>query len=144
MAIKLSISCTVLPEWTDYNGHFNVAYYALAFDRAAAGFWTSQGACQEMSAQTVVKRAAITYTQEAHLGSVLSFEWRVMRILTTSDGTDSVSRIAMFADKSDMPISVQERRERLPAGVDAAALIAECRDSEDPFAPRGWEGLVTV
>jgi acyl-CoA thioester hydrolase len=25
---------TVLPEWTDYNGHMNVAYYLLAFDHA--------------------------------------------------------------------------------------------------------------
>ncbi|MEM6679622.1 MAG: thioesterase family protein [Pseudomonadota bacterium] len=25
---------TVLPDWIDYNGHMNVAYYTLAFDRA--------------------------------------------------------------------------------------------------------------
>src|SRR5580658_4398234 len=26
--------CTeVIPEWVDYNGHMNVAYYVLAFDR---------------------------------------------------------------------------------------------------------------
>ena len=25
---------TVLPEWIDYNGHMNVAYYVLAFDQA--------------------------------------------------------------------------------------------------------------
>ena len=24
---------TVLPEWIDYNGHMNVAYYVLAFDQ---------------------------------------------------------------------------------------------------------------
>ena len=24
----------VLPEWIDYNGHMNVAYYVLAFDHA--------------------------------------------------------------------------------------------------------------
>ncbi|NJN47440.1 MAG: thioesterase-like protein, partial [Candidatus Competibacteraceae bacterium] len=24
----------VPPEWIDYNGHMNVAYYVLAFDRA--------------------------------------------------------------------------------------------------------------
>jgi acyl-CoA thioester hydrolase len=26
---------TVLPEWTDYNGHMNMAYYMLAFDHAS-------------------------------------------------------------------------------------------------------------
>ena len=25
---------TVLPEWLDYNGHMNVAYYVLAFDHS--------------------------------------------------------------------------------------------------------------
>jgi len=24
----------VIPEWVDYNGHMNVAYYVLVFDRA--------------------------------------------------------------------------------------------------------------
>jgi acyl-CoA thioester hydrolase len=28
----------VLPEWIDYNGHMNVAYYLLAFDRATDDF----------------------------------------------------------------------------------------------------------
>jgi acyl-CoA thioester hydrolase len=26
---------TVEPEWIDYNGHFNMAYYAVLFDRTA-------------------------------------------------------------------------------------------------------------
>ncbi len=29
---------TVLPEWIDYNGHMNVAYYLMAFDRALDEF----------------------------------------------------------------------------------------------------------
>ena len=28
----------VLPEWIDYNGHMNVAYYLLAFDQATDAF----------------------------------------------------------------------------------------------------------
>lgn len=28
----------VLPEWIDYNGHMNVAYYTLAFDKAIDAF----------------------------------------------------------------------------------------------------------
>jgi len=28
------ITLEILPEWTDANGHMNVAYYVLAFDRA--------------------------------------------------------------------------------------------------------------
>ena len=29
---------TVLPEWIDYNGHMNVSYYVLAFDRGVDAF----------------------------------------------------------------------------------------------------------
>ena len=28
----------VLPEWIDYNGHMNVVYYVLAFDRSVDAF----------------------------------------------------------------------------------------------------------
>ena len=30
---------TVLSEWIDYNGHMNVAYYTLAFDKALDFFF---------------------------------------------------------------------------------------------------------
>ena len=30
----LETQVTVAPGWIDYNGHMNVAYYVLAFDRA--------------------------------------------------------------------------------------------------------------
>ncbi|MEM7524592.1 MAG: thioesterase family protein [Pseudomonadota bacterium] len=36
----------VLPEWIDYNGHMNVAYYTLAFDKAFDDFlenWVGMG-----------------------------------------------------------------------------------------------------
>jgi len=34
---------SVLPEWTDGNGHMNVAYYVLAFDRATDVFYDALG-----------------------------------------------------------------------------------------------------
>ena len=33
-AVPLETQVTVEPGWIDYNGHMNVAYYVLAFDRA--------------------------------------------------------------------------------------------------------------
>jgi acyl-CoA thioester hydrolase len=33
----------VLPEWADLNGHMNVAYYVLAFDRATDVFYDALG-----------------------------------------------------------------------------------------------------
>ena len=34
---------TVLPEWIDYNGHMNVAFYMLAFDQATDAFFDYLG-----------------------------------------------------------------------------------------------------
>jgi len=42
----------ILPEWTDPNGHMNVAYYVLAFDRATTRStidWDSAGAISSAS-----------------------------------------------------------------------------------------------
>src|SRR4029078_114180 len=33
----------ILPEWTDQNGHMNVAYYVLAFDRATDSLYNDLG-----------------------------------------------------------------------------------------------------
>ena len=33
----------IRPEWTDLNGHMNVAYYVLAFDRATDAFYDCLG-----------------------------------------------------------------------------------------------------
>ncbi len=33
----------ILPEWTDQNGHMNVAYYVLAFDRATDALYDELG-----------------------------------------------------------------------------------------------------
>ena len=33
----------IRPEWTDQNGHMNVAYYVLAFDRATDAFYDRLG-----------------------------------------------------------------------------------------------------
>ena len=33
----------ILPEWTDQNGHMNVAYYVLAFDRATDALYDALG-----------------------------------------------------------------------------------------------------
>lgn len=37
------VRLTVRPEWIDYNGHMNVAYYLLAFDKATDPFFDTLG-----------------------------------------------------------------------------------------------------
>lgn len=131
---------SVLPEWTDYNGHFNVAYYALAFDQAAQAFWMGKGLSQ--TPETV--RCAIHYAAEAHAGTHLSFAARALATFDLEDGRQVVIRIAMFEGTNPSPIAVQERRER----VSDPSLIRSLEFSElgdvDLFTPKGWEAIVTI
>jgi len=38
-----SYRCRVLPEWIDYNGHMNLAYYLVAFDKATDALFDRLG-----------------------------------------------------------------------------------------------------
>ena len=54
---------TVLPEWIDYNGHMNVAFYLLAFDRALDALFERIGLTQAYRRQHGVS----TFALEVHL-----------------------------------------------------------------------------
>ncbi len=68
---------TVRPEWIDYNGHMNVAYYVLAFDLATDSFFDFLGldeAYRETSGNsTFAVEAHITYQRELAEGDPLRF-----------------------------------------------------------------------
>jgi acyl-CoA thioester hydrolase len=63
---------TVEPEWTDLNGHMNVAYYLLAFDKGVDALWTRAGITDEYIAErkrsTFAVEAHVTYQRELHEG----------------------------------------------------------------------------
>jgi acyl-CoA thioester hydrolase len=62
----------VLPEWIDYNGHMNVAYYTLVFDRGTDGLLDrlDLGAdYRHRSNRTIyVAEAHLTYLREVRAG----------------------------------------------------------------------------
>jgi acyl-CoA thioester hydrolase len=53
---------TVENQWTDYNGHMNMAYYAVLFDRAADELFESFG----LGAAYVKATNCTTFTLETH------------------------------------------------------------------------------
>src|SRR5208282_2490885 len=67
---------TVLPEWIDYNGHLNVAYYLLAFDRASDHLLDQLGLGEAYRRATghsiYVLEAHLTYEHELKLGDALA------------------------------------------------------------------------
>lgn len=67
----------VRPEWIDYNGHMNVAYYVAAFDEATDAFYNSLGIGEEYKNEsdcsTFTLEGHITYDQEVVEGDRLLF-----------------------------------------------------------------------
>lgn len=63
---------TVRPDWTDYNGHLNVAYYVLIFDHATDAFHASFGvddAYRATGSSTFAVEQHVNYIQELMEGT---------------------------------------------------------------------------
>lgn len=72
----------VLPEWIDYNGHMNVAYYVLAFDRALDSFCDRFDLGIEYVRRTgcsiFVLETHVTYLREVKVEDPLRFTLQVL------------------------------------------------------------------
>ncbi len=68
---------TVKPEWIDYNGHLNMAYYVLMFDNATDGFFDLIDLGVDYASRSqhsaFVLETHVTYRQEVGLGDSLGF-----------------------------------------------------------------------
>ena len=60
------------PQWIDFNGHLNMAYYNVMFDRAADALWVVLGISsdyrQQYNYSTFSAEAHVRYLREIHLG----------------------------------------------------------------------------
>ncbi|MBK1841286.1 thioesterase family protein [Azospirillum sp. YIM B02556] len=69
---------TVRPEWIDYNGHMNVAYYLLAFDHATDAvldrFGIGKAYVAAENRSLFVVDAHLTYVREVTEGTPLRFD----------------------------------------------------------------------
>ncbi|MEQ9457238.1 MAG: acyl-CoA thioesterase [Alphaproteobacteria bacterium] len=104
--------CKVLKEWTDYNGHFNVAYYARAFDLSFGVFLENAcggGAVPAASGETTfthrIIRSRVQYLREVHLGRLLQF---TTQVLGATNGSVSVLQ-AMYVPADEYCAAVEER-----------------------------------
>jgi len=73
---------TVLPEWIDYNGHMNLAYYVLAFDKGTDALLDHLGLGaayrHETNHSLYALEAHVTYDQEVRLGDPLLIETQLI------------------------------------------------------------------
>ena len=60
------------PQWIDYNGHLNMAYYNVMFDRAIDELWLrigiGPGYMKERNCSTFTAECHVRYLREVHLG----------------------------------------------------------------------------
>ena len=69
------------PEWTDQNGHLNVAYYVLAFDRATDAFYDRVGLGWSILAEgrsMFTLAMNVDYLREVFAGDTVTIESRVL------------------------------------------------------------------
>ena len=73
---------TVRPEWIDYNGHMNVAYYLLAFDHATDALLEHLGLGQSYlkatNRSTFTLEVHITYDKEVKESDPLRFTTQIL------------------------------------------------------------------
>ena len=68
----LSSVMQIEPQWIDYNGHLNMAYYNVMFDRAVDELWLTLGIgppyMKERHGSTFTAECHVRYLREIHLG----------------------------------------------------------------------------
>lgn len=82
MSALVPFRTTVQPQWIDYNGHMNVAYYMLVFDKATDGLLDRLGlgeAYRRAANHSIyVLEAHVTYDRELRLGDPLTIETQLI------------------------------------------------------------------
>ena len=73
---------TVEDQWTDYNGHLNMAYYAVLFDRGAEELFESFGLGADYfkttNCTTFTLETHTTYANELHAGDEVRIETQII------------------------------------------------------------------
>src|ERR1700681_3231285 len=68
----LSSVMQIEPQWIDYNGHLNMAYYNVMFDRSIDEMWLQLGIgpgyMKERHGSTFTAECHVRYLREIHLG----------------------------------------------------------------------------
>jgi acyl-CoA thioester hydrolase len=68
----LSSVMQIEPQWIDYNGHLNMAYYNVMFDRAIDELWLKLGIgpgyMKARNGSTFTAECHVRYLREIHLG----------------------------------------------------------------------------
>lgn len=131
---------TVQEDWIDYNGHMNVAYYTLAFDRALDEIFDEWLGIGEEQARTLrmgpmALQSMIHYLAELKLGEEFACDFQILdadhkkiHFFTTMINLASGGEAATYVSIS-MNVDLEARRSA-PYPADAVARIDTLRAAQ--------------
>lgn len=72
----------VKPDWIDYNGHLNMAYYNVLFDRGVDQVWEYLGLgpkyAEARNMTTFTADFRVRYLRELHVGAEVTATWQLL------------------------------------------------------------------
>jgi len=102
------LDIAIRPEWIDYNGHLNDAYYVLVFSRASDALMAHIG----MDEDYVRASGLSLYTVEAHINYLREVEQGCRVFVTTQLLDRDAKRIrlfqTMYLEGGDEPLATHE------------------------------------
>ena len=91
----LSSVMQIEPQWIDYNGHLNMAYYNVMFDRAIDELWLQLGIgptyMKNRQGSTFTAECHVRYLREIHLGDPV----QISILLVGADGSSASPRCGL-------------------------------------------------
>lgn len=143
-------STPVYRQWTDHNGHMNLAAYLVAFDRAFARWCNQVGIGPRQIAATgctiFVAETHLVYRQELHLGDRVDIGLRVLALSPTrmhshlSMMRRDTGALVCVNEKIDVCVDLATRRAcPFPPDVQARLQALQQQDAglpPPPFAGR--------
>lgn len=78
----LSAPMEIKPDWIDYNGHLNMAYYNVLFDHGVDEIWTALGFGPDYrearNLSTFTAEFHVCYLRELHLGAKVRVSFQLL------------------------------------------------------------------
>ena len=137
-AVLPTLEIAVRPEWIDYNGHTNMAYYLVMFDKATDVLFDALGCGQAYRRDTgftmYAMESHVIYARETKLGDRLRIEARLIDAdtkrlhffcrMTMAESGEQVATFEMLGLHVDLagpraavfPEAVQSRVDAMLAG----------------------------
>jgi acyl-CoA thioester hydrolase len=129
----LSSVMQIEPQWIDYNGHLNMAYYNVMFDRAIDQLWLKLGIgpsyMKERNGSTFTAECHVRYLREIHLGDPVQVSVLLVaadeKRLHTFQQLHHATEGWLSATSENMSIHIDmEKRKTAPFPADIQARIA--------------------